>query len=267
MALPTDSIAIEPIAPYVGGKARLAKVLIERIGEIPHTSYAEPFVGLGGVFLRRKTRARAEIINDYSREVSNLFRVVRSHPDALTQSLELQLTSRDEFERLKAANPDTMTDVERAARFIYLQRLAYGGKVTERHFGVAKHRSARFDKSKVIPGVQDLNDRLSHVVIESLPFKVFITRYDSPETLFYLDPPYAGCEDYYGRGLFQQTDFEVIRETLTGIRGKFLMSLSDTEEARALYQEFQIEPVKTTYSVQGAGRHEVGELLISNIEP
>jgi len=45
--------AVKPVAPYVGGKVLLAKTIIERIKAIPHTCYAEPFVGMGGVFLRR----------------------------------------------------------------------------------------------------------------------------------------------------------------------------------------------------------------------
>ena len=74
---------VRPAAAYVGGKRNLAKRLVTRlialIDTIPHTTYAEPFVGMGGVFLRRQRKPRAEVINDLSREVSNFFRVLQVH--------------------------------------------------------------------------------------------------------------------------------------------------------------------------------------------
>lgn len=109
-----------PVAPYLGGKRNLARVVIERLGMIPHATYAEPFVGMGGVFLRRPFRAPAEVINDISQDVTTLFRVLQRHYVAFLDMMRFQLTSRTEFERLCAENPDTLTDLERAARFLYL---------------------------------------------------------------------------------------------------------------------------------------------------
>ena len=56
--------AVDPIAPYLGGKRNLAKNLTGRIAAIKHQTYCEPFIGMGGVFLRRAQRAKAEVIND-----------------------------------------------------------------------------------------------------------------------------------------------------------------------------------------------------------
>ena len=127
---------VAPVAPYLGGKRNLARIVIDRLARVPHETYAEAFVGMGGVFLRRPFKARSEVINDISQDVTTLFRILQRHYVALMDVLRWQITSRAEFERLLAENPDSLTDLERAARFLYLQRTAFGGKVEGRNFGV-----------------------------------------------------------------------------------------------------------------------------------
>src|SRR3954470_11964895 len=128
---------IRPVASYIGGKRTLATRLAERIAAVPHRTYAEPFVGMGGVFFRRRCRPSAEVINDRKGEVANLFRILQRHYPQFMDTLKFQITSRREFERLKVCDPATLTDLERAARFIYLQKLAFGGKVSGQNFGVS----------------------------------------------------------------------------------------------------------------------------------
>src|SRR5690606_12555153 len=105
---------VRPIAPYIGGKRALAKRLAERIEAIPQKIYAEPFVGMGGVFFRRRSRPRKEVINDISADVVNLFRLLQRHYQQLLDVLKWQVCSRAEFERLMAVDPETLTDLERA---------------------------------------------------------------------------------------------------------------------------------------------------------
>jgi DNA adenine methylase len=186
-----------PVAPWVGGKRNLAKAIIARLQAVPHTAYVEPFIGMGGVFFRRPFRATSEIINDASRDVANLFRILQRHYVPFLEMLKWQVTSRAEFERLVATDPETLTDLERAARFIYLQRTAYGGKVQGRNFGMHVTGPARFDITKLTSLLEAAHERLAGVTIECLPWQKVLARYDRPETLFYLDPPYWGCEDYY----------------------------------------------------------------------
>lgn len=257
---------VSPVAPYLGGKRRLAARIIERLGAIPHTTYAEPFIGLGGVFLRRPWRSKAEVINDINRDVTTLFRVLQRHYVPLMDMLRWQLTSRTEFERLVATDPETLTDLEVAARFLYLQRTTFGGKVAGRSFGVSVSGPARFDITKLAAMLEDVHERLAGVVIERLPYADLIARYDRPGTLFYLDPPYAGGEADYGKGVFAPEDFDRLAELLGGIAGRFILSINDTPEIRQVFRGFALEEVQTTYSIAGPagkGRGKVGELLIS----
>ncbi len=255
-----------PVAPYLGGKRRLAARIIERLGAIPHTIYCEPFIGLGGVFLRRPWRSKAEVINDISRDVTTLFRVLQRHYVPLMDMLRWQLTSRTEFERLAATDPETLTDLERAARFLYLQRTTFGGRVAGRSFGVSVTAPARFDITKLGAVLEDVHERLAGVVIERLPYADLIRRYDRPGTLFYLDPPYAGGEADYGAGVFGPEDFGRLAAMLAGIKGRFILSINDTPEMRKVFRGFAVEAVETTYSIAGPvakGRGKVGELLVS----
>lgn len=256
-----------PVAPWLGGKRNLARRICAILDATPCTTYAEPFVGMGGIFLRRSVRPRAEVINDRGRDVANLFRILQRHYPQFLETLRFQLTTRAEFERLVAVDPDTLTDLERAARFLYLQRTAFGGKVSGRNFGVDRARPGRFNLTTLEPMLEDLHSRLAGVVIECLDWSAFIPRYDSPETMFYLDPPYWGCEDDYGRQMFARGDFQRLADLLAGIRGRFLLSLNDVPDIRAIFSAFGQEEVRTSYTISGARNDTAAsraELLISN---
>src|SRR5512135_3066470 len=90
---------VAPAASYIGGKRRLAAQLVPLIESVPHRIYGEPFVGLGGVFLRRSAAPPSEVINDAGRDVATLFRILQRHFAAFREMLRFQLTTRSEFER------------------------------------------------------------------------------------------------------------------------------------------------------------------------
>lgn len=253
-----------PVAPYRGGKRNLAGRLVEMIDAIPHRTYAEPFVGMGGVFLRRHSKPQAEVINDLGRDVATFYRVMQRHYAAFVDLLRYQLTCRAEFDRLNALDPNSLTDLERAARFLYLQTTAYGGKTVGRTFGTGLHRPARFNLLRLSGLLQDFHDRLTGVVIECLPFERFVAIYDSSDTLMYVDPPYWGCEDDYGAELFSRSDFARLRAVLDSLKGRFILSINDLPETRDLFKGFEQRSVTTTYGLQG-GAKPARELIVTNL--
>lgn len=135
---------------------------------------------------------RMEAINDISGGVANLFRILQRHYPQFMEVLRFQITSRREYDRLLKRDPTTLADLERTARFLYLQRLAFGGKVQGQNFGVVRHGGARFNLLKLAPLLKDIHEHLAGVVIECLPWRRFIERYDRPGMLFYLAPPTEG---------------------------------------------------------------------------
>jgi DNA adenine methylase len=258
---------VSPAAPYLGGKRNLARRLVALIATIPHQTYVEPFVGMGGIFLRRTSRPRAEVMNDISTDVTNLSRILQRHYVPLMDMLRWQLTSRAEFERLLASNADTLTDLERAARFLYLQRTSFGGKVSGRSFGIDRRSPGRFDVTKLEQVLADIHERLAGVVIERLPYAELIRRYDGPETLFYLDPPYWGCERDYGDGVFGRDDFQQLSDILGQLQGRFVLSINATPGAREVFGRFHTIDVETTYTIataSGGSGTRAGELIVSN---
>lgn len=253
---------VQPVAPWRGGKRALARTIAARIEAIEHTRYVEPFVGMGGVFFRRPSRPKLEVINDISADVVNLFRILQRHYQQFLDQLRFQTYSRAEFERLKATDPDLLTDLERAARFLYVQVTSFGGMGSQ--FGVDYARP-RWNLTRIVPLLEDVHDRLSGVLIERLPYAECIRRYDSrPGTLFYCDPPYWGCTDDYGKGLFSEADFERLRDLSEGLQGRFILSLNDTPEVRELFDRFQLEEVQLNYRLSGRVTP-ARELIISNL--
>lgn len=250
-----------PLSGWLGGKSRLARAVIERIP--PHVCYVEPFAGAAWV-LFKKEPSRAEVLNDISRDIANLYRAVRHHPDELARQFAFSLASREEFERLKATPPDVLTDIQRAARFLYLQKRAFGGKVEGASFGTAASGPPAGTAEALMGIIAAGAKRLDRVIIENLPYADCIRRYDRPRTFFYLDPPYFGCENDYGKGLFGRSDFAALAGLLAGIKGKFLMSLNDRPEVRETFAAFRLEEVKTTYTCGNNNKTPAQELFISN---
>ncbi|TXH12908.1 MAG: DNA adenine methylase [Hyphomicrobiaceae bacterium] len=260
-------IPVSPVAPWMGGKSQLAPILCPLIDRIPHVTYAEPFMGMGGIFFRRSRKPKAEIINDFSRDVINLFRILSRHFPQFCDVLKWQVTSRAEFERLKAADPNTLTDLERAARFLYLQRTCFGGKVRGQNFGIIPDGPARFDLTKLVPLLEEVHSRLTSVVIENLDYKDFIARYDREGALFYLDPPYYECETDYGKDAFSRDEFPLMAEILKNIQGRFILSINDHPDIRGIFSGFLFKEVEVQYSVGGGEKvGRFGELIISNFD-
>ena len=241
---------VVPVAPYLGGKRALSRRLVALIDRVSHDAYVEPFVGMGGVFLRRTRAPSLEVINDLSGDVANLFRMLREHRCALAQLVDGQLTCRGDFERLVRVDPCDLTDLQRAARFIYLQRVAFGGKITGRSFGVTMD-GARFNTNKLLPVLEAVGARMAGVVVENLAFDRLIPRYDRPGTLFFIDPPYWGHESDYGVGMFGRADFEVLAGLLSRLKGAFIMTLNDRPEVREVFGAFDLHPVGLNYQLSG----------------
>jgi len=255
--------AVRPPAGYIGGKRRLSAELCKRIAAVPHRTYCEAFVGMGGVFFRRTRVPPAEVINDRNGEVANLFRILQRHYPQFIDTLKWQVSGRREFERLKASDPATLTDLERAGRFLYLQRLAFGGKVAGQSFGVDPRSGGGFNLNRLVPLLEEVHDRLSGVVIENLDWAAFINRYDRQETLFYLDPPYHGSEGDYGAELFGRDQFAAMADRLATLKGRFILSINDVPEIRTLFGRFKLEEVSLLYSISGGKGRPARELIVS----
>ncbi len=247
---------------YLGGKSLLARKIIPLIPK--HSCYCEVFAGAAWL-LFKKEESETEILNDINSDLVTLYRVIKHHLREFIRYLEWILVARDEFKRFKAERPETLTDIQRAVRFYYLLRAGYGSRVENPAFSISTLRHSNFNLLRVEEELSAAHLRLSQVYVENMPYEKLIPRFDREHTFFYVDPPYFGCEDYYGHGIFARDDFSRLNSILKGIVGKFIMSINDTPEIRKIFKAFNIQEVSTTYSAGGAQmKKKVTELLILN---
>lgn len=250
-----------PIIPWMGGKRRLAKHLLPKFPE--HQCYVELFAGGAALFFMREQRAQCEVVNDINGELINLYRVVQHHFDEFTRQFNYTLSSREVFTRLRATPPELLTDIQRAARFFYLQHNAFGGKTTGQTFGTATTDKA-WNATQIAEQLQAAQQRLGGVFIENEPWQRCVKRYDRPHTFFYADPPYWQTTGYE-RG-FDWTEYEQLAQTMRTMQGKMMLSINDHPDIRALFAEFNITELQLAYSVtrKTESRIQRGELVICN---
>jgi len=189
--------------PYIGGKRRIAARLAALIPA--HTTYVEPFAGGAQVFFH-KPRSTNEVLNDLDDEIINFLRVCQRHPQELVRWLRWQPASRRWFDQLLAQAAIGLTDIERAARFFFLQKNAWSGlrKRQSFHYSVTKAVNYRPD---ILPiRLRRVAERLDRVQLEALSYEQVFDRYDRPTTFFYCDPPYVGVR-WYEHNL-SDADFE-----------------------------------------------------------
>ena len=230
-----------------------------------HECYCEPFAGAAWV-LFRKPESKVEVINDINRDLVTFYRVIQHHLEEFVRYFKWVLISRDEFERLKRVNPDTLTDIQRAARFYYIQQSCFGGKFASPSFGYASTKPPKLNLLRIEEILSGAHLRLARTYIECLPYHEIIKRYDKSTTIFYIDPPYWNYENYYGKGLFGREDFTVLAGLLKGIAGKFILSLNDRPEIRQIFAGFIFEEAEVIYSCCNGKNIKSPEVLIRNFE-
>ena len=133
------------------------------------------------------------------------------------------MAARTDFARLAGTPAETLTDVQRAARFSYLQTLSFGGEptteVTPGQMGPSVHHPAKLTPARMRRLIGAAHKQFRGVHVECLGWEAFVRRYDRPFTLFYIDPPYWGHEADYGRDIFAREDFARMAEILRGLKG------------------------------------------------
>jgi DNA adenine methylase len=195
-----------PILRYHGGKWLLALWIISHLG--PHSVYVEPFGGAASVLLR-KERSRVEVYNDLWGTVVNVFRVLRDpeKADQLARMLYLTPFARAEFEQVTVKGLEELSDVEQARRTILRSFAGFGSASTNgdhatgfRAVSAKSSKKAALNWANYPEQIGGFVERLRGVIIENRPAIDVIRQHDSPQTFFYLDPPYPHCTRNMQRG-------------------------------------------------------------------
>lgn len=230
-----------PALRYFGGKWKLAPWIISHMP--PHTTYVEPFGGAMSVMLR-KSPAFINVYNDLSDLVVNFFRVLRDQPDALIHAIQLTPYSRTEYLQAQVLTDDPL---EQARRF-YVWCWQGRGRG-----GIVETGGWAFQKSKTRTQT-DVNDWCKtdylyetarfirdNVYIEHSPAEKVIRLFDTPETLFYVDPPYVHSArgDRWGTSAYNHEmtddDHRALAEQLQNVKGYVMITGYECELYDDLY--------------------------------
>ena len=280
----------------VGNKSSILHILYA-VFPMKYGRFIDVFGGSGSVLLGKPEIHPFEVYNDFDKNLVNLFRCMKERTMATVRELGFcNLNSREDFNAIRKffEQREEFTDeylseelllteltfpplqanelkelrtritkdhdVRRAAMFLKLLRYSYASSCKS-------FASQPFDIRKLFGLIKELENRMANVVVENQDFETLIKHYDRPDSFFYADPPYFSSEGMYEVG-FGWDDHVRLRDTLKGIKGKFLLSYNDCEEIRELYEGFSLLDFSRTHAM--VQRYEAGrefkELLIGNYD-
>lgn len=222
-----------------GGKTRLAPKIIPLLH--PHRIYVEPFAGGAAVYFR-KGASEKEVLNDKDAEIAFAFRFLANlTPEQFEKLKRLNWTrSEGRFKKLKATSP--RSELERFYRFYYLKKASFGRGGQAFSYPEAGNRIG-------IDHLWRVHERLKKTRVHNTTALKIIDKYDSRDTLFYLDPPYPG-RAFIGAsfGKYTVDDLKELVQKLKGIRGRFILSLS-TEHQKYLPPYWRVRRLKVRRNI------------------
>jgi len=261
--------------PYIGGKHRLAKFIVELIPE--HEIYVEPFVGAGHVFFT-KERSKIEVLNDADAKIANIFYCVAFHYKEFWNRFRWLVYSRairqKLLQELKKKDKVELGDVDSAVAMLFLAHSGFGGTIYS-GFGYGTNGGGEAKRLKNgMLRLRSIHKRLlGDVFIECLDFEDVMNKWDSEKTFFYCDPPYYGAEHYYEKTFSKEDHLRLINR-LKQAKGKWILSgyhneLYDAELEGFYYVEIDVP--KPSYGItvnsKTKTRPRATEVLWFNYEP
>jgi len=233
---------------WYGGKFSHLDWLLPLLPKCTH--YCEPFGGSAAVLLNREP-SPVETYNDIDGEVANFFRVLRDQPTRLIRAIGLTPFAREEFRQAVGRAGRKLSNLERARQFFVRARQVRTGLAQTASIGRWAHcrLTTRSGMSGVVSrwlgsveGLSAVAQRLMRVQIESDEARTVIERYDSPETLFYCDPPYPhesrGDAKAYG---FEMSDDEhrALAHLLHSVKARVAVSGYACRLQDSLYRDWR----------------------------
>lgn len=232
---------MRPALRYYGGKWRVAPWILSHFP--PHKCYVEPFGGAASVLIQ-KERSQIEVYNDLNSDVVSYFRVLREQPENLSRAVYLTPYAREEYD-LATSGEEVADPVERARRFcVWSWQSQFMKMRSKSGWRVINNDSRSQSPAADWANMTHLNaiaERFRKVQIEHGPALTVIERYDSPETLFYVDPPYV-LDTRSDRSVYshEMTDDDHTRlaETLHSVKGSVVLSGYRSDLYESLYSDW-----------------------------
>ena len=208
---------------YYGGKQQMLRHILPLIPQ--HHLYCEPFCGGAAVYWAKEP-AKVEVINDTNEQLINFYRVLQGNFNALKKMVKCTLHSRKMHKEAWEiySEPADHDQVTRAWALWVLSTQSFGSQLSGSWgFDRTKGSIALKVKNKKRLFTEELSERMEHTQLECRDALDVIRLYDTPDSFFYIDPPYPGTNQGHYKG-YTFDDLEALLIKLTTIQGKFLLS-------------------------------------------
>lgn len=268
---------LAPFLKWAGGKRALVPELLRHVPAELDTYY-EPFLGGGALFfallqLPGRRRFRRAVLWDTNSELISCYRAIRADVTAVLAALEKHVEGEEHYYRVRDQNPARLSDANRAARTIYLNRNGFNGLYRVNRSGrfnvpFGKHTSLQTMNTDRLRAV---SEALQGVDVAVGDFADCV-KAAGPRDFVYFDPPYvplsrtSNFTDYSitGFGEAQQQRLADLLRHLGREKVRALLSNSDCEVTRALYRGLPIDEVRVARLINSvaSGRGQVSELLV-----
>ncbi len=262
---------LTPILRWAGSKKKLLPVLLDQaLGECSGV-YHEPFVGSGALFLQMK--AKKAVLSDLNPHLMQAYKQVKNHPEAVWEMLSKMPSNIEFYYSLRQVNWITLNSIERAARFVYLNRFCFNGVYRTNLNG--DFNVARGDGHLGIPSwdiFKAFANRLKKASLVEADFGVSIDKAVKGDFI-YIDPPYVDLtkrnRGEYGLGSFGEEDISRLARAANQAskRGaKIMLSYRHSDELISLFKGWNVRSfdVQRTVSCDIAKRHAAKEILLTN---
>lgn len=260
-----------PFLRWAGSKRGLVPLLSSCIPE-DYGTYFEPFVGSACLFFA--IRPQAGVLGDFNPDLIATYDTIRRHPRRVARGMQQFESSADGYYAARALDPSTMPDVDRAARFVFLNRHCFNGVYRT-------NRKGEFNVpfgSRIGPGPTERDFYRCSVALRSATFVADdfgVTLRDAAQgDVAYLDPPYSTSDrpsfGEYGYGAFTKSDEERLLAQLMQLdrRGvAVLFSYADDNAVIDALREWSVAKIRVQRRIGGIGgrRTTTSEILASNV--
>ena len=272
---------ISPFLKWVGGKRQLMPSIIELLPKnIKDLNYVEPFIGGGAVLFN--LQPKNAIINDFNKELINVYEVVKNNIEELIKDLKIHENNAEYFYQIRSLDRKeefiNLTTVQRASRIIFLNKTCFNGLYRVNNSGEFNAPFGRYKNPNIInePTLKAVSKYLNtnNVILNCGDYYDVLKKLNE-KSFVYLDPPYHPISENSnftgyiqgGWDIFDQTRLRDACDELDKKGIKFLLSNSSSQIIRDLYDKYEITTVKANRAINsnGAERGEIDEFLIRNL--
>ncbi|MDY0253093.1 MAG: DNA adenine methylase [Tenuifilaceae bacterium] len=267
MARNNKNKLIAPFLKWVGGKRQLLPKIVEHLPKnIRELRYFEPFIGGGAVLFH--LQPENAVINDFNKELINVYNVVKDNLDDLIVDLKKHKNTSEYFYQIRSLDRTdeflSLSEVQRASRIIYLNKTCFNGLYRVNNAGEINAPFGRYKNPNIVnePTLKAVNKFLNknNISINNGDYSDILETADE-NSFIYLDPPYHPISENsnftgYVQGgwdMFDQIRLREVCDTLNEKGAKFLLSNSSSPFIKDQYEKYKITTVKAIRAINSNG--------------